>query len=183
MFKRVFAFLMILVLCMAPFVFSGDTYDQTVYSIDLGKTIIFYGTVDMSSDTVGNFYTQAIDITDINADHCYVTAVCSEGGTEDVNALVQYSQDKTTWLNETKNSAAIDGLDAIGTTTKVDTVDVLVGASSTCYKSFRYMCLKFDGQTGNPDITVTWYLVFQKRNDLGKVEGKAKNRISDTGRT
>ena len=102
-------------------------------------------------------------ISDLNSGHCYIGAICSDvTGTEDVNVLVEYSFDRTNALATALNSGAIDDMDALGTTMKIDTVDVIGGANCGYYKAALWMRLKFDEQTNNPATVISWWLTFKK---------------------
>jgi hypothetical protein len=152
-----FALILVLVPCL---LFAGDTYNQTV-SVKVGESyVMYYGTVDMSDDSTGNFYTQAMFLHDLNLGNGYLWAVCSNPntGTEDVNVTCQYSMDRTTWLSDT----ALDGFDALGTTSVCDTVNVITGTNSTKFRTGRWIRILFDGQTGNTECTVSWWLILPK---------------------
>ena len=130
--------------------------------VKVGKSyIMYYGTVDMSSEAEGNHYTQALFIAEFNEGHGYLSAVCSEVGIEDVDVYVEYSQDLSTWVS----GGEITGLNGLGTTMKTDTVDVINGAQNIRWKAWRWIRFKFDGQAGNDDTTVTWRFLLM-RNQL-----------------
>ena len=160
--------LLLFVAMLSP-CWAGDTYNQTV-SFKIGESyVMYYGTVDMTDDTVGNFYTQACFLHELNHNNAFIYAVCSEAGTEDVNVTAEYSMDRTTWLAGT----AIDGLDQLGTTSLVDTINVVTGAQQNAYYVGRWIRLKFDGQTGNGDTTVSWWMVFRKNTPYVGSRGEA----------
>jgi len=143
--------------------FSGDTYNYAVTTKgNLESKLIYQGKIDMSDDTTGNHYTKWMYITDFNNNDAYIWAVCSEAGTEDVNVTAEYSMNADSTSTGFVAGTAIDGLDALGTTPKVDTVNVVTGTADVKFKAARMVRFKFDGQTGNGDTTVSWWFVLRR---------------------
>ncbi|MBC8458851.1 MAG: hypothetical protein H8D67_12730 [Deltaproteobacteria bacterium] len=154
--KIIFAVLVLALFVSMP-AFSGDTYEQTVNREIFPTGVMYWGTVDMTSDSVGNFYTDAMFVGNCNTNNAFIWAYCSEAGTEDVNVFAQYAQmPDGTYVLAAEASGKI--IDALGTTATQDTITVTAGVSCKVYPTARWLSLKFDGQTGNPLTTVTWYV-------------------------
>lgn len=149
--KKLIITLLFMVLGFGLFV-AGDTYDYKT-NIDEGRTYVRYlGQIDMSNDTTGNHYTQALFIGDANQATGMLQAVCSNvPGTENVNVFLQLSNDRLNWIEIP--TAIRTGL---STTVIYDTLNIINGVNRVEYKNSVWMRLKFDGQTGNPSTTITW---------------------------
>jgi len=158
--RKIFLFAMVLVMLFAFIipVYAGDTYEQTVRRRVFSTGVLFYGTVDMTADSVGSWYTNSMFIGNCNTNNAMIWAICSNvTGTEDVNVFAQYSQEYDgTWVLADSASGKI--IDALGTTTKRDTINVIDGVNDSTYPAARWLSLKFIGQTSNPLTTVSWYV-------------------------
>ena len=171
------AFLFFMV--MALLLFGGDTYNQTVVVWEDDQTVVFSGSVDVSTDTTGNFYTRAMLISDCRYYDAHIVAYTSDiaGETEDVDVFVQYSMDRTNWfLSQNASGKVIDQL-TYGTL-QADTVNVVADAQDRVYKSMPYMRVKFDGQTGNPHCIIYWFVTLTKTEKGGRNLGS--NRVRDS---
>lgn len=149
---------MVAVLVLSGFTaILGTTYNQTVNISEGETTVSYYGTVDMSADTTGTWYTQDMYIGDMNESAAYIRAVASDvTGTEDVNVTVEFSNDRLTW------DTVGDVIDNLNTSVVYDTLSTVAGTALAQYKANRWMRIKFVGQTGNPSTTLTWYAFLQK---------------------
>lgn len=162
-----------LVICLAlllmfqTLLFAGDTYEQAVSRKVFASGVLYYGTVDMTADSIGNFYTNAMFVGNCNTNNAHIWAVCSNvSGTEDVNVFAQYSQlPDGTYIDAAQASGKI--IDALSTTTVTDTINVTVGVACTVYPTARWLSLKFDGQTANPLTTVSWYVFLKFDTPIG----------------
>lgn len=166
----IFAVIFLLLLLVTMPAMAGDTYNYAV-STKIGENyVLYYGTVNTTSDSIGNHYTQAMFIQELTANNAYIWAVTSNPntGTEKVDVTAQYSMDRTTWISST---AAIDGLNDLGATSVPDTINVIVGARQVAYGPARWMRILFDGQAGNTKCTVTWYVLLRKSEDFRGSKG------------
>lgn len=169
-YKRAF----MIVALLASFLFvknvqAGDTYNQGVSWIEGDSFVLYYGTVNMLSDSTGNFYTRAIDIGEALTNGGSLQAYVSQdsGGTADVDIELYFSNTttSTTFLNTV---GVKDSIYTVSTTARIDSV-----GRDTKGKQARWARIKFDGQTGNNDgNTVYWYLYLPKRqNAPGRFAG------------
>lgn len=166
-------FCLILMVVLVSPIFSGDTFNYPVNKIEGESKVTYWGTVDMSGDSIGNHYTQWMDISELCDGNAYIWGVVvSTVGTEDVNAYAQYSMNGDSTSQGVTTAYAITGLDAMTITPKIDTVNVQVGVGKVEYKTCRYMRFYFDGQTGNPETSVWWYCVLT-RNTVPERKAKA----------
>lgn len=167
-----FATMMAVVVLSGFTAILGTTYNQAV-SVSEGQTSVsYYGTVDMTADTTGTWYTQDMYIADMNESAAYIRAVASNvAGTEDVNVTVEFSNDRITW------DTVGDVIDNLSTTVKYDTLSTVAGVALAQFKTNRWMRIKFVGQTGNPATTISWYAFLQKNEGASTTGvGRVANR-------
>lgn len=161
--KKIFSFLIVMMLVASSLFAVADTYDNTVYVRETSTLLIYYGTVTFTtSDSISNHYTQFFEISDCNQYPAYIWATCTNvAGTEDVNILPHYSVNTDTSIVSSLNSGiAIDQLTA--TTMQADTMTVHTGVYETRFAGSRFCRLNLDGQTGNPVTTVSWWVILRK---------------------
>ena len=128
-------------------------YDVPV-SVDEGATYASYrGDVDMSADSLGTYYTQAMVFGNIRTNTQLIRLVADDitGGTEDIDVFIEGSVDRKTW---DAVSTAIKT--NVSTTVGVDTLNVVQGATPIPLTSAVWIRLKFVGQTGNTKTVVHW---------------------------
>ena len=151
---------LLLALVVAMSARAGDTDDYAV-SVKIGETyVLYYGTVSMVLDSIGNHYTQAMHIQELTQGNAYIWALTSNPntGTEDVDVTAQYSMDGTTWLA----GSGIDGLTQMGATSVADTVNIITAVRQAAYAPAKWTRILFDGQTGNTKCVVSWWMLFRK---------------------
>lgn len=174
--KLILLFLVVL-LCVVP-VFAGTTYNQTVSYTIVPGGVIYHGTIDMTDDTTGVFYTQAFLISfQDRTNYAYLDIVCSDisGETEDVNAWLFYSNDEVPTVANGFVGATDKDLDAISTTLVADTATIQEGDPK--FKSAMWCSLKIDGQTGNPHTTVTCHLFVPIKEEYWNILQSWRNRL------
>jgi len=180
MIRRVFSFLLLSLILLSVPVFAGDTYDQTVSVREDPYSLLAYGTIDFSTDSTGNFYTQCIYIADCHSVYnAIITAYDNAGGTCDVDVYAQYSFDRETWKLATINSGkVVDNLN--GGTLQSDSLNVADTVPDPLYQGGIWVRLKFDGQATNMDeVDVYWFMTFTKP-EVGRVlskQSRIKNKI------
>jgi len=157
--KRLQTLLMILCLVIVSVSVQAAAIDSTFNVAshpDEGATYVRYaGTVDMSADSVGTYFTQALFIGDANQGTAVLRAVCSNvTGTEDVTVYAQFSMDRKNW----------DDAGAIKTSlgTSFAYTDSVGKAQSTWYKGDLWVRFRIVGNTGNAPTTVSWDLFVPK---------------------
>jgi hypothetical protein len=153
--------------------FAGTTTDQTVNEASHKGVLSYYGTVAfVDSGNGAIYYTQAFFIGNVNENNAYGAFVCSEAGTEDVNVFIEYSNEPDgAYIAGTTNSA----LDAVGTTTKYDTLNVIAGTADMQYKAFNWARLKFVAGQAINSTTLSWWVNINKPDglddeDVGQVQ-------------
>jgi hypothetical protein len=169
-FKITFLILLLTVFCA----FAATNYDETVSKLDLPGKVVYYGSVTFADSASGDiYYTQAFLYGPYNSGIFFGYFVCSEAGTEDVNVFIEYSNDRTTWYIGATNSA----LDAVGTTAKADTLNLINGVTDFPYKTFVWARMKFVvGQNMN-STTLTWSVGLDKPDGgYNKKDAAVKNR-------
>jgi hypothetical protein len=148
---------------LAYAVFGASYYDKAVSKRDLPGRVIYFGSVAFADSASGtNYYTQAMLVSPFSAANAYGYFVCSEVGTEDVNVFVEYSNDRLTWYAGTTNSS----LDAVGTTAKTDTLNIVAGAHDMIYHTFVWVRLKFTAGQAINSTTITWSVGFDKPSGI-----------------
>ena len=147
---------------LAPFAFAGDTHDVAVNVRETETDLVAFGTIDMASDSTGNFYTQPVYIGDANLYSAFLGAYTNDETGDDVNVLVEYSFDRYVWKLSTQASGVV--LDSLnGGTVQADTINIVAGAADGLFHAAVWVRFKFDGQATNPDETdVTWWAHFTK---------------------
>ncbi len=158
MLRKIVLYLFVLILFVSMPVFAGDTYEQAVSMKILPTGVVYSGTVDMTADSIGNFYTNAMYIGCCNSNNAMIQAVCSNvTGTEDVNVFAQYAQTPDgTYVLASEASGSI--IDALSTTTINDTINVTTAVGCKVYPTNLWLSLKFDGQASSGLTTITWYV-------------------------
>ena len=141
---------------------AADTSNVAVNFTETEYSIMYYGPAVMASDGgTDNCTTQwmLVDFIDFATNLGTIQLWCSDStGTEDVNVYVQFSNSDS--ANRFFSLATDPDLDALSTSVVWDTVGIALG--KRCYGT-KYMRLKFDGQTGNPNGTaIHWYIFFLK---------------------
>lgn len=148
--------------------FAADTTNVAVSKDEDDFYVIYYGIATFGSAAgTDNCITQwmRVDFVDWAINPGMLQIWCFDAsGTEDVNGYVQFSSsDSATSFKELATDA---DLDQIQTTVIWDTIGVSMGK---CMYGAKYMRLKLDGQTGNPNGTkVNYYIYFQKPATLKK---------------
>lgn len=165
----------LLIVLLVPLVFSASYYNETVSKLDVPGKVVYYGTTTFADSASGTiYYTQAFFIAPYTAAYAYGYFVCSEAGTEDVNVFLEYSNDRTTWYAGTTNSA----LDAVGTTAKMDTLNIIAGAEDEPYRTFVWARLKFVAGGAINSTTISWSVGFDKPSGLqNKKNAAVLNKI------
>jgi hypothetical protein len=165
----------LLLLVLFQSALAVDTfYDSTVTVIDVPGKTIYHGTCTFDSSASGDiYYTQGVYIGGLNQNNAFGYFICSEVGVEDVNVFFEYSNDLTNWIVGTTNS----GLDAVGTTAKSDTIDVIAGAQDVLYKNNVWMRIKFVAGQDIGETQVTYSVGFDKPgNDIKRKYGTVRNK-------
>jgi hypothetical protein len=151
----------VLLMALVPVLFGADAYNETVKVRVTPSKVIYFGTVTCSGSTDNSFYTQAMRIADCNLGNAYIGAVCSAlTGTEDVNVKIEYSLDRTNWLDSSVNNGVI--IDNVTTNMKIDTLNVYRGVYCTYYPAALWMRVEIDEQPSNPACVVSWYVILPK---------------------
>ena len=162
---------LVVMLLLVGSLYAGNTYEQAVKSQEYGGYVVFSGTVDMTADSIGNFYTNWIDIGNLKGDYGILLVRCSSPNTavEDVNVYAQFSP--TTTTADAMAAFAITGLDQVVNTTLGDTIGVQVGVKKVDW-NYRYVSFYFDGQTGNGKCVVSWWFYAKKTEPFYGNQGK-----------
>jgi len=163
--RKVLSFVL-LVLCLAVLqVQAADTYNQPTELIAAGDRFEVWkiGPFTMT-DSTGNYYSKAIPIGGKNVSDGFISIRHTNiAGTEDINVSLQYDyQSKLpggSWTAGTTDPT-LDQL--TGGTTKNDTLGIAAGVDQLLYHNSTFMVVKFDGQAGNPQTTVTAYVFLNK---------------------
>lgn len=171
--KKFWMILAALLLVCAP-VLADTTAVSFMTEATTKGQIIYYGSFEVVDSTANStYYTQAMWVGGCNENNAYGYFVCSEAGTEDINVFVEYSRDLITWDAGTTNSA----LDAVGTTGKFDTLNIVAGAKDLEYWVLPWMRLKLVvGQNMNTPIFY-WTVTLTKPEGL-KQTPMAKKTIA-----
>jgi hypothetical protein len=169
-----FIILFVVLFCFGQ-AFAADTtncavsFDETDYSLMYYGTLVFGAAGGTDNTTtqwmridgldfenyLGNVQFKAVDIT----------------GTEDFNGYIEFC-DNTTGADFGALATDAD-LDAMAITTVTDTVGIALGTRTFGHK---YMRIKLDGQTGNPnELDVKWYIFLPK-----KITTKRIGSVGDT---
>lgn len=170
---RSLAVLIVLLLIVPSFGADNySDYNTNVVNIDESyASIRYYGSIDISSDQTGNFYTQPFKIADCNENYGYLYIVVeNDGSAEDVNVFVEVcDKPNGTWVTLTTDS----DLDALANTAVADTLGIAQGADALKCKTFGWARLKLDGQSGNDGETVNFSAMYRKdsatSDNLGEV--------------
>lgn len=147
--------LMLLALAGPATAVLAQTFD-TPATPDEGHTYIHYfGTVDMSPDSLDSYHTQALLVGNANQGAAILQGIAADStGTEDINIFAEFSQDLKSWHQLTP--AVVDSQSITVTYTSLHTAagDTLDGS--------LWLRLHFDGQTGNSPTTVRWDVFLPK---------------------
>ncbi|MCP4371634.1 MAG: hypothetical protein GY797_26460, partial [Deltaproteobacteria bacterium] len=140
-FKFLSTIIIILVMLLSINLTAGTTYDQTVVKVEYPGVLAYSGSITfVDSASGGIYYTQAMFIGNVNsAAYGWGFYDCSEVGTEDVNVIYEFSNDRTVW---TTGQTAAD-LDALGTTAVLDSIGYEAGATVDDYKAFNWYRIQF----------------------------------------
>ena len=151
--------------------FATDTTNVAVSWVEGDTYILYYGAVTFPAAAgTDNAFTQAMDISDcvVKQGELFggIQVKFVDGtGTEDADGFIEYSNSLTAadFLSVTDAD-----LNQIQVTTKFDTVGVATAAMDY-FQFSRYIRLKLDGQTGNPNGAVcNFYLKVYKREGAPK---------------
>lgn len=154
---------------------SAQTYNTPVTTVEGATYVRYTGSVDMTTDSTGSHYTQAMSIADANSGSGAVQLrLPNVTGTEDVNVFVEFSYDLLNW--SAISTAVTDGL---STTVVYDSLHSVGGADLFEFESSVWMRLHFDGQSGNPSNTLYWNVYLPKNTGAPTSGvGSAVNRRS-----
>ena len=137
--KRIFSFVLIFAIIFAfNFAFAGDKYVTVpVIKNHLGGMTLKV-TFPANSDSTGSQHTDAIFIGNVNDNDAYFKVITN--ATSDINVIVHFSNDLTTWKATTAST-----IDAISNTAEYDT---LGGRILTAFHKYSWMVIEGDGQAG-----------------------------------
>ena len=173
-------------LLMVSQLWAGDVYDETVKRRETKTRVIYYGTVTFAAaDLTDSHWTQFFQIDDCNASgkaglYPTIGAVCSNvAGTEDVNVIAHYSMNMDTSIVSSLNSGVV--IDQVVTTMLIDTLNYYAGAADAYFQGARWMRLVFDGQTGNPATTVSWWVSLAKNDPNAGAEKQVLDHKAGAG--
>lgn len=160
--------LMFLVLFCSVQIFAADVTNEAVNIEENKRFLMYYGTATFgAAGGTDDVTTQwmLVDFVDwINSPGTLQVWATDISGTEDYNGYVEFSN-TTVGANFFYLTTDSD-LDQIGITVKWDTVGVALGKK---IYGVKYMRLRFDGQTGNPNsLVVNWYITFVKPDRYSK---------------
>ena len=164
--KYKFLIMIVAILFMAfGSLFAADTTDTQVNWKEGDTWILYYGpaTFGVAGGT-DNAYTQAFFIGEANLEYggisCYGTNIA---GTEDVNPILEYSQEKDGVNASFGGAITYADLDQVVTTLKTDTLGIELAVDDG-FKRSLWARIKFDGQTGNPhSLSMNWYVFLHKK--------------------
>lgn len=160
--------------------YAADSYNNSVSVRESKDGVAFYSVQAFTAGATDSHYTQAMYIGDMNLYNIFCAAWTNTTVADDVNLLIEYSIDRTTWVSATIGSGKLFD-DLNGGTVQADTLNVIDGAADGLYHAMIWMRLVFDGQTGNTTpVTVTW-TVHGTKNQQGKMISKGnrvRNRIT-----
>jgi len=163
--KYKFLFMIVAIFIMAfGSLFAADTTDTAVNWVEGDTYIIYYGPATFGVAGGEDYcYTQAFYIADCNYEYGGIYCYATEAGTEDVNAILEYSAASTAANATFGWATTYADLDAIATTIKSDTLGINAGALDG-FKYSKWARIKFDGQTGNPhSLVMNWYVYVSKK--------------------
>lgn len=150
-----------LVLLLPLLVFGADAYNQGTLTVqyETDDAVCLKWVVSTGTDSTGSKHSPAINIGGANYQNGRIRAVAES--TSDVNILVHNLID-----NNPATSLSVttyEGLDAVSSTAKVDTLGWLDGAEVIDYRIAPYISVEVDGQTGTAaDVDITLYIVLRK---------------------
>ena len=161
---------------------AGDTYDQSISVTETSWDVNVYGTIDFSSDSTGNFYTQAIYIGDCNYYDGTLFGYTNAQSGDSVDVYVEYSTDRSTWKLGTANSGKIVAAANMDNgTVKADTINVYDGTRDVLFNAAVWMRLKFDGLASNPDETDVVFGIHLRKTQEARPMSRTqriRNRVS-----
>ncbi len=159
--KNFFKQVIVLLSLLSFGLIAGDNYNQQTFVQESEKRLIYRVSFTMT-DSTGNYYSKRMYIGDANVNDGHIQIVqTNEAGTEDVDYTLQFSYDGKTFTS----SSADDELTQVGTSTVSDTLGIVDGSNDNNFHNFPFMRLKADGQSGNPQTTVTVYVNLRKDGD------------------
>jgi len=177
MFRYIKSFLLLMML--TAFAFSATHYNEAVTVTIVPGGVIYSGTIDMTGDSTGTYYTKAFDVTiQDRTNLAWINVICSNvAGTEDVNGFLFYSNAENPTVANGVIGPTDGDLDAIGTTAKIDTASIQAG--SPRFRGSRWCSVKIIGQSGNPLTTFSWWIFVPCSGsvDLYKFLTANKNRL------
>lgn len=165
--------LVLLMLFYCVSIFAADTTNTAVNIEETEYFVMYYGTATFGvaggTDDVTTQWMKVDFIDWINSLGTLQVWATDIAGTEDYNGFIEFSN--TTVGANFFYLATDTDLDALAITVKWDTVGV---AMAKKIYGVKYMRLRFDGQTGNPNsLVVNWYITFVKPDRHGKKFYKA----------
>jgi len=140
-------------LILALMLMSVDSiYEKSITKSSNDSKWLYHAAVTIDSIGSGDIhYTEAFSVP--NTANIQCRAIASEVGTEDFNLFFEYAADPYgTWTTGTTNT----GFDAVGTTAKQDTVNVIAGTVDPLSSLYHWMRVKIvNGQAITASGTLT----------------------------
>lgn len=149
---------------------AQNTYDYAVKIDEAPGYLRYFGTLDFSTDSTGNHYSQAMLIAGANASNGGIKLKGS-AASMNVNFTLQYSDDLLNWIDAPLDSNLL----AISNTTKFDTLGYVWGSESLHFRNSKYLRLKGDGQSGSRAGTMAWSVLLRKEHPVAR-QGFAANK-------
>jgi len=163
--RKVLSFVL-LVLCLAVLqVQAADHPNQTTVKIaDNAKFEVWKVGPFTMTDSTGNYFSEAIPIGGKNVTDGFISIRHANiAGTEDLDVTLLYDYQSRYYSQATAAPLDTNGLRQItGGTTANDTLGFANHADELFFHNSSFMWVKCDGQSGNPQITVTIYVWLNK---------------------
>ena len=143
---------------------AADTYDKNVTLIAEGaKFKLLRVDAFTMTDSEGNYYSEPINLGGWNVSDGYIQITHANiTGTEDVDVTYQYSYTKSNFGTWTAGTADANVTQLTGGTAANDTLGIAGGTDQILFHNSLWMRVKYDGQTGNPQVTLTTYIWLNK---------------------
>lgn len=153
----------------------ADVANVAVSETEYESGVVYYGSVPFAAGNLEDSHrTQGMFIGNSNQAATYAYFSCTNvTGTEDINVLLECSNDADTWYT----NASWVVRDALSTTAVVDTLSTVVGVGSPM-PAFPWMRLVFDGQGSNVATTCSWSS-YMKKNGGAPANGTARSIDDD----
>lgn len=156
--KRILALFIILIFILASFAANTDRYNLGSYrTIEGGGFVLYIVTIASTEltnfDSTDSYTTKALYIGEANYEDGYIQAISSAAA--DVNVILHTSNDLNNWTAHT----AQDGLDAVSTTLKSDTLGIISGTDDFAFHNNNWMVLELDGQTGADNEAASYTII------------------------